>query len=365
MRTTQAIINLNNLRYNLAELRRLAPGTSIIAIVKANAYGHGIVEISSCLEKEGVELLGVAFPEEGIKIRKAGIKTPILVLIPAPKEDAALFSEYDLQTVVNSYELMKSISDEAIKRKVIVRAHLFINTGMNRDGINPEDAIKYMDYISKLKGLKVIGLCTHFATSEIEDSQMVLSQLARFNNTIIELKETGYNFEYIHASNSGGVINYPEAHFNTIRPGISLYGYNLTKKQNINLHPVMELKTKVLAIRHLSPGETVGYGMKYIANRDTAVAIIPVGYSDGYFYSLNSKATCLIKGREYNLIGSVCMDQSMVEIGFADIKIDDEVVLIGHQGEQSILITELAQKAGTIPYEILTAIADRIPRVYF
>ncbi|MBI5326302.1 MAG: alanine racemase [Ignavibacteriae bacterium] len=365
MRSTVAVINISNLRHNLNRIRELAPNSKVMAIVKANAYGHGISEISKSLEKFGVDYLGVAFADEGITIREAGIKIPIVVLVPTFPDEAKKFVEYDLQASVSTYEFVSELSKESIKAGKTSKVHLCIGTGMNREGIQPGDAVVCMEKCKSISNIDFVGVCTHFATSST-DPVFVKRQLRLFNETLETLKQAGYSFPIIHTANSGAIANHPEAHFSIVRPGMSIYGYSpipeLAKKFDVK--PILELKTKVVMMRKIRSGESVGYDRLFISPKPTTIATIPIGYGDGYFKTLTNKSQCLINGKRYSLVGTVCMDECMVDVGDDEVNVGDEVVLLGKQGNEEITAFELASKIGTIQYEILTAISARVPRLY-
>lgn len=365
MRTTIAEINKDNLVGNYLAIRAYAANSGIIAIIKANAYGHGIIGCAKVLEENGVDFFGVAFPDEGIMLREAGIKTPILVLVQSLTSQAKLYCEYDLQPAISSEEFLKQLSKEAVLQNKTVKAHLFIDTGMSRDGISPEYALEFMKKYKALPNIKIHGICTHFATAT-SDLDFALMQLQRFNNTVNLLKENGFCFDYIHAANTAGLVNFPDAQFNMVRPGISLYGYYPADeiKEKINLKPIMTLKSKVHIVRRINKDDSVGYDRLFIADKPTTIVVVPIGYGDGYFKTLTGKAECIIRGKKYKIVGNICMDECMVDVGNDLIEVNDEVILIGNQANESITIYELADKIGTIPYEITTSITERVPRVF-
>ncbi|OGU14647.1 MAG: alanine racemase [Ignavibacteria bacterium GWB2_35_12] len=365
MRSTIAVINKSNLKHNLNRIREIAPNSKVMAIVKANAYGHGIVEISKFLEEFGVDYLGVAFADEGIIIREAGVKVPIVVLVPTFPEEAKKFVDYDLQASVSTYEFVKELSEQAVKAGKKVPVHLCIGTGMNREGIQPGDALHCMEKCKGMSNINFIGVCTHFATSST-DPVFVKRQLRLFTETIETLMQAGYNFPIIHTANSGAIANHPEAHFSIVRPGMSLYGYPPVPElaDKLKVKPILMLKTKIVMMRKIRKGESVGYDRLFISPKPTTIATIPVGYGDGYFKTLTGKAQCLINGKKYNIVGTVCMDECMVDVGDDEINVGDEVVLIGNQGDEKITAMEIANKIGTIQYEVLTAISARVPRIY-
>ncbi len=365
MRTTTAYVSKKLLRYNLSRIRTLAPDSAILAVVKANAYGHGALGISQILRRDGIEFLGVAFANEGVALREAGDTQPILVLIPAFPEDAQFFCKYNLQSLISTDEFIVALSEEARKRNVTAKAHLHLDTGMNRDGINAGRAVSFMKDYGDLPNVDIVGISTHFATSP-SDLDFANKQLRLFNETLERLNEAGFHFRYIHASNSGAVANLPEAHFNLIRPGLALYGYTPSKalKDKMKLKPILTLKSRVVMTRRIEIGESVGYDRLFIAEKPTTIATAPIGYGDGYYRTLTGKAKCLINGNKYNIAGSVCMDEVMIDCGDDEVKPGDEVVLIGEQRGASIWADEIAEWVGTIPYEVTTSIADRVKRVY-
>lgn len=364
MRSTVAIIDVIKLKNNYNILRNLAPNASIMAIVKANAYGHGIVECSTALQNLGVEYFGVAFPSEGIKLREAGITKPILVLVTPNEYELEAYCKHNLDIIANSLDLLTKLDSIANEYGKKINAHLFINTGMNRDGIRPEEAYEFYIEASKLKNIEIIAICTHFTSSEEKDQSFTLLQIERFNRVLENFNSKGISFRYIHAANSAAVINYPQSIYNMIRPGIALYGYNLSETNHLKLEPVLTLKTKVHRVLELNPGESVGYNRRFIAQSKTKICTIPIGYGDGFPYSVNGNTQCIINGKKYPLIGTICMDQSIVNIGDDQVNIGDEVILIGSDGINTISAIELARQNSTIPYDILTSLQERIPRLY-
>jgi alanine racemase len=364
MRKTIAEINAKYLIDNLRSIKAISGNSMVMAIVKANAYGHGMIQCSQVLEANGVDFFGVAFTSEGIRLRESGIKKPILVLVPPTDDEIADIVNYDLQVILNSMRINRLISAEAIRSGKKAQAHLFVNTGMNRDGIRPEEVVDFAGKINELAGIEICGLCTHFASSDDVDCSFTLKQLEVFKGTINKLSSEGFSFKYIHAANSAAVIGFKESCFNLVRPGLALYGYNLSRiNTSFELKPVLTLKSSIHKILDIKKDETVGYSQKYISNRDTKIAAIPIGYGDGYPYRLTNLGECIINGKRFKIIGSVCMDQLMIEIGEAQVVEGDEVIFIGKLGNESISAVDIANKIGTIPYEILTGITERVPRV--
>lgn len=366
MRTTIAEINEKNLRHNIQVIRKHAPNSAILAVVKANAYGHGIVGCSRILRKEGVEYLGVAFPDEAVEIRNSGDYREIIVIYPTTREDCEVLCEYNLQTVTSSLDVLERLSEEARKHKKTIKTHLFLNTGMNRDGIPYTDALKFMRSVEKIPNIDMCGILTHFAESDVKNSDFTLLQLKRFNDTVNLLESKGYKFTHKHTANSGAIANYPEAHFNLVRPGISIHGLMPSRElaEKMGLKPTLSLKSRVLYEIDINEGDSVGYGRLFISDKKTRIVVVPIGYGDGLSRILTNKTQCLINGSIYNIVGSVCMDLCMVDVGDGNVKIDDEVILIGSQNGLSITPYDHAESLGTIPYEVTTLISRRVPRVY-
>ncbi len=366
MRSTIAEINLSYLKHNLQMIRGASKGADIMPVVKADAYGHGAAMISKALRLEGVRLIGVAFADEAVRLRQSGDTGEIFVLIPGTEFDIDLYCAYNLQASVEDFEILKKLSDEAVSRNMKVKSHIFINSGMNRDGIEPASALEFMQKCVTLKGVEIVGILTHLASSELEDRTFALKQLSIFDSTIEILKNAGYSFIYTHALNSGGVLNFSDCKYNIARCGISMYGYMdyPAMSDKLNLKPILKLKSKVININRISIGDNVGYSLKYVSDNQRKVAVVPFGYGDGYHRVLSGKADCLINGKRYKIIGTICMDQCLIDVGNDDIKVGDEVVFLGMQGNDIITAYELAEIMGTIPYEITTALKERVPRIY-
>lgn len=365
MRHTVALIDLNCLERNISRIGQIAPQSEIMAVIKANAYGHGMLRIAEKLDSIGIKMFGVAFADEGILLRDAGFKQEIIVLVPETNGNASLCARNNLSPVLYSLEFAIALSEAAVQAGITATAHLFVDTGMNREGLRPDKIPEFMNKASKLPNLDIIGICTHFATST-SDIKFASKQLGLFNSVLKELNNSGYSFKYVHAANSGGIINLPDSRFNVIRPGMTIYGYppSYDLLDEFNLSPIMSLKTKVISVRKIFPGDTVGYGMEFISDKATLIATIPIGYGDGFFKSNAKGGYCLINGRKYFFVGTICMDVSMIDIGNDNIVAGDEVVLIGNQGDERITAYTLADISNTIPYEITTAISQRVPRVY-
>ena len=365
MRATVAYINQNRLKDNLNLVKSIVKEKKILAVVKANAYGHSAEICSKIFIENGVEMLGVAFASEGARLRADGVNAPILVIVPPSKEECKNICIHQLQTVVSDIETVKQLSREAISVGVLVKLHLFIDIGMHRDGVMPHKTVEFMNECQELKNIKFVGVCSHLSTSESEDTTIAQEQINIFKKEVESLQNAGYTFEYIHLGNSGAIGNFYDPFFNMVRPGLSLYGYSPAKhlKCFSGLKPVLTLKSKVLITRNVPKGDYISYGMKYQTKEDTKIATIPIGYGDGFFRIQNGDAEVLIGGNRFNIAGVICMDECMVDVGKENIRQEDEVVVIGEQFNESIWADDIAEKVGTIPYEILASISERVPRV--
>ncbi len=368
LRPTYAQINLENLAHNIDVIkRRLNSGTKYLAVIKANAYGHGIEEIARFSTAHGADYLGVAIAEEGAALRNAGVMAPILILGASPESHMDCIVDNDLMPAVFSVETLKQLQSCAERKHKTAKFHFKIDTGMNRIGFRSEDDFKAaLSCLSECPNLHFEGMFTHFAVSELADKRFTLGQAEKFERFVALAKVCGHN-PILHASNSGAALDLPALQYDMVRGGISMYGYHPSGVPDpaIDLLPVLSWKTSVVNIKTIQPGEAVSYGLTFVAKRPTVVATLPVGYGDGYKRCLSNQTKVLINGRRMPQIGTICMDQMMVDITDAgSVLPGDEVVLLGTQGKEAITADEMAAWAGTISYEILLSINDRVPRVY-
>lgn len=369
MRTTLAVINLDHLASNLDVIRSRAPGARILAMVKANAYGHGLVGTSRVLQHLGVEMLGVAFVHEAEALRAGGITAPILVITPTTPHDADSIIRHGLHVVVCSEQEARILSNAGAAAGVTIPVHLYVDTGMHRDGVAPDQVLPLLTTMRSLPALTTCGICTHFATADQADSLFLDAQLQTFLSVVDTATEHGYTFDYVHAANTASIWHRLASHCTMVRPGLSLYGYGLLDTAEQALRPVMSLQTTVTGLRRIGAGEGVSYGRRYITSQETTIATLPIGYGDGYFRGFTGKTWCLIHGTKYPIVGTICMDACMVDVGNDNIAIGDVVVLLGEQQGadgvvQRIDAMELAAVIGSIPYEVLTAISERVPRAF-
>ena len=365
---TRAIIDLAAFRQNLAAVRSfLAPQVKVMAVVKANAYGHGLRRISGEAVANGVEYVGVARAYEGVELRMAGIMSKILVFEIVPQEHEQTAILQDLELTVGTVEGAKRLNAAAERLRRKAKVHVEVDTGMGRLGFPYREAAASIEAIARLPRVDLIGVYSHFATAESPDQSFAREQLLRFNGVLEDLRGRGVEVELRHMANSGAIISLPESHLDIVRPGLLLFGYTPGKEMQMQapLLPVLSLVSKVVFLKTVGPGTTISYGKKFVTRERTTIATAPVGYGDGYLRPLSGKADVLIRGRRYPVVGSITMDQIMIDLGpESGIVEGDDVTLIGRDGDEAITCWELAEKAGTIPYEITCLITPRVPRVF-
>jgi alanine racemase len=363
-RPTWAEVNLNCLAYNLNQVKKTLPAkTKVLATIKADAYGHGLIPVARKLAACGVDYFGVASIDEGISLRSAGIKEPILILGLVLKEDIAPVFRYRLTSTVCSYELALELDRLARRKKQIALVHVKVDTGMGRIGESPEGSLSLIRKIHRLGSVKIEGVFTHFALADA-DKKFTRRQINLFNQLVSRLGNDGINIPLLHTANSMAILAYPESHFNMVRPGLVLYGLHPKPGLKLRFKPVLSLKTKVMFVKKVPKGRGISYGHIYVTQNNTTVITLPIGYGDGYPRNLSNAAEVLIKGRRFKVSGRVCMDQIMVDVGKLKVRLGDEAVLIGSQSGARITTEELARLCGTIPYEIVCGLSSRIPRVY-
>jgi alanine racemase len=367
MRPTYAEIDLAAIRHNIRQIRdTVGPTAKLIAVVKANAYGHGAVKVSRAALEAGADCLAVAIPEEGAELRGAGLAVPIFILGLTPPDQAKLVVDYHLTATVATMDCIRALSHAARDSGRRCRIMLKMDTGMGRIGIAPVQLEEFRQYIQASPGVELVGLFTHLATADAADKAYAEKQLAVFRAAVDRLAAKT-NLTYISAANSATTIDLPHGHFNTVRPGIIIYGLPPSHEmhKSLDLRPAMQFKTRIAYIKEVSAGTPVSYGCTYTTPGPTYLATLPVGYADGYSRHLSNKATVLIGEKRRQVVGRVCMDQIVVVLGAdADAAIGDEAVLVGRQGKEEITLTELADLAGTINYELACAISSRVPRLY-
>jgi alanine racemase len=377
-----AEVDLEAIAHNVRELRRITdPGADLMAVVKANAYGHGAVEVTRKALENGADSLGVARIEEGIELRKAGVKESILIFGYTPPALAHKLIAFDLTQTVWSYTTAQALSDIAVSSNKQIKVHLKVDTGMGRLGLLPDcrrppvteqnlmgNAICEVESISSLAGLELEGVYTHFASADSSDKTYAGKQFEIFVDFLNELRRAGINPPLCHAANSAAIIDMPETHLDMVRAGIAIYGLypsDEVNKRRIVLKPAMTLKSKIVHLKKVPSGFKVSYGSTYKTQRPTTIASIPVGYADGFNRLLSSRGHMLVRGRRAPIVGRVCMDQTMLDVGhIPGVNLEDEVVIFGKQKDGSITVDEIAASLNTINYEIVSALTARIPIIY-
>lgn len=359
-------IDRHALIHNLTQIEEtLQPGAEIFAVVKANAYGHGLIEVVRCLEGK-VAYFGVATIDEALAIRRFEIDTPVLLFgIPLPDAvEAAIHSRVSLS--VSDFEQAEEISAIAKQIQKPAVVHVKVDTGMGRLGIRGSTALETIARIASLDLIELEGIYTHFSQGEDEKDTFTKGQINSFVQTVSKLSSKGVHFAYRHAANSTGILNHREAHFNLVRPGITLYGISpsVALSHKLDLRSVLSWRARIIAIKKIGRGESVGYGRSFKAAEETTIGVLPVGYSSGYPFSLSNKGLVTFQGKYYPVVGRVSMDYITVDFGRnpGDVRIGDIVTILGRDGNCEISATTLAERAGTIPYEIVTQINPIIPR---
>jgi alanine racemase len=375
-----AEVNLSAIAHNLGIVRKIVRNLPVIAVVKADAYGHGAEEVSVKLAGEGVSYLAVAYISEAKKLRDAGIKIPVIVLFDhGYSED---FFHYDLIPVVYDRVTARSMSKAATKKKALKKIHVKIDTGMGRLGLSGKGVVDELIKISMMPGIELSGLLSHFSEADLADRSYALLQIERFKAIREAIsKRTGRNI-FSHFANSAAVLSLHDAHLDAVRPGLMLYGYSpVSRDYNLNperleyscgaefegteLIPAMTIKSKVLCVRNLPSGTPVSYGRTFITKRKSRIGVVPIGYADGYSRRFSNNAYMLVQGEKAPVVGRVCMDLTMIDLTeISNAREDDEVVILGRQGNKSITADELARKADTISYEILTSLGGKSVKAY-
>lgn len=369
IRPVWAEVNLDNIINNIREIKKNINGEEIIAVVKANAYGHGAIDIAPILLENGADRLAVAMLSEALELREAGIKVPILILGYTDVTFAEMLINNDIEQTVYSLDYAKELSKKAEALGKIAKIHIAVDTGMGRIGFLPsKKSVEEVVEISKLHNLNITGVFTHFSNADEEDKSYAHNQINKFNLFIKDLEEREINLGIKHISNSASIIDIEDAHYNAIRPGIILYGYypsEYINKEKLKLMPALSLKCQVIHVKELKKGEYIGYGRTFRTERDSIIATLPIGYADGYIRGLYKKANVIVNGKLAPVVGRICMDQCMVDItDVGPVKVGDEVILLGEDNGLKNNADDMAKLLDTINYEILCMIGRRVPRVY-
>ena len=366
MESRYGIIDFNALAYNFSAIKDKVGNAMVMAIVKANAYGHGIVECSLFLQAQGANYCGVALIEEAITLRNAGVTIPILVLGGVMIEQIPLFLHYDIEIMASSLDKLLAIDAYATKHGKKAKVHLKIDTGLGRIGVRYTNAEQFFEVATQLLSIEIIGVASHFATADDQDDTYMREQCARFYEATQFFVQRGLPMPLRHIANSGAIMQLPESYFDMVRPGIMLYGvYPQSWMQSLcTLKPVLSLYARIVYFKVVAQGSAVSYGLTWKADCNTRVITLPIGYGDGYPRALSNKGYVLMHGKKYPLVGNICMDQMMVNIGLDEAYCGDEVVMIGKSGDLQITINNLVDSYGGSAYEFMVLLNSRIARRY-
>jgi len=369
-RPTWTEIDLDALAANFHIVKaKVGPSVNVMAVVKANAYGHGAVECARRLEREGADWFGVALPEEGIELRNAGIARPILCLGGFWGEQATACVQQNLTPVVYRLDMVEAFDRAARERNLVADVHVKVDTGMGRLGVRFDEVSAFAGALRKFANIRVDGFMTHFAAAdEPQCGPLTKDQVQRFETAVAAFREHGFAPTYQHLANSAAVFGQPAAWGNMVRPGGVLYGLSDTlapEDRNVKLRSVMSLHSRITLLKWVPQGETVGYGCTFEASRKTLVATIPIGYDDGYMRALSNRGHAIIRGVYAIVIGRISMDLTLVDVtNVPGVETEDEVILMGATADLSVTAEEIARTAGTLSYEVTCGISDRVPRIY-
>jgi alanine racemase len=365
---TWAEIDLDAIAHNTRELKRLIGGkTELMAVVKANAYGHGTVPVAEAALENGASRLAMHRTLEGVQLRQAGITAPVLIMGYTLPVQADTIVRWDLTPTVNTPEQAQALSAAALHQEKVLPIHVKVDTGLGRFGLLPGEVVDFVGAISKLPGLVLEGIYTHFALADASDKAYTFWQFEIYLGVVKRLEEAGFTFPIKHVAGSATALDLPEMHLDVVRCGIALYGLCPSNEvePTIPLHPAMSLKSQVARVRTLPAGSCISYGCTYTTSEPTRVALVPFGYGDGYHRLISNRGQVLIRGQRAPIVGRVCMDQFVVKVShIPDVQQHDEVVLLGRQGDDEISAEEVATWAETINYEVTTSILPRVTRVY-
>jgi len=363
-------VNLDAIAQNVRNIKKLiGEKTELMAVVKGNAYGHDVLEVVPVVLNNGATRLAVARLEEGIFLRKAGITVPILVLGLTLKQQAELLVSYSITPTVSEYEMIEELSKFAVKEERTAKVHLKVDTGMGRIGILPDHILDLVKKIKALKNIEIEGIFTHFSVADEKDKTYTEMQFKKFMDVLTVLENEGIRIPVKHVGNSAALLDLPHMCLDLVRPGISIYGLYPSREvqKTIKLIPAHTFKTRIAFLKELSAGQSISYGRTYTTNqRRTVVASLPAGYADGYNRLLSNQGQTLVRGRRVSVIGRVCMDQTMIDVtNLPQVEVGDEVVLWGKQGQEEITVEEIAEKIGTINYEIVhMPDKKRVPKLF-
>jgi alanine racemase len=361
-------IDLDALRHNIQSLRAaVGEGTKICLVVKADAYGHGAVEVARAALGAGTDMLGVATLHEGIELRRANVTAPMLVLSPSLPTEIDELIAHRLRPSISSVAFARELSEASHKLSATIPFHVEVDTGMGRTGLDYGMSYETLRELARLPGIVMEGVYTHFPDADNPDLSFARTQLERFDTLLSRLKSDGVHFELVHAANSAGIVNLPESLFNMARPGLLAYGLRPAHHtaSSCDVRPVMSFRSCIVQLRLVSAGSYISYGRTHRVLKDSLIAVVPVGYGHGYSWNLSNSGDMLVRGRKVPIVGRVTMDLTMLDVSeVPDVAEGDEVVLFGRQGEEEISVDEVARKAGTLSYEVLCSIGKRVVRTF-
>ena len=365
---TGVTINLDTYKRNLKKITDfVGPSVKVMAVVKANAYGHGMVECAQTAVESGIPMLGVAFASEGIELRNAGIESPILVMAQESADNFQCMIDNHLTVTISSYDMLFHLKEALVSKNTFCRVHIKVDTGMGRGGVRVEDALELVDHAGKIKGVVVEGVYSHFSSADERDSTFSQKQITSFRTFIESLSNKRQLPPITHMCNSSATLNYPSAHFNLVRIGLLSYGLfpSPVSSTKLQVEPVLSWNSTITYIKDVPKGTPVSYGRTYITKRPSRVAVVPAGYAHGYRRHLSNKGYGIVKGKKVPIIGLICMDQTVFDITDAgDVLCGDTITLLGKNGSERISAEDLATTVGTICYEIVTGITSRVPRTF-
>ncbi|NMB02329.1 MAG: alanine racemase [Firmicutes bacterium] len=364
-RSVWAEVSLDNIAYNVRQFRNwIGPNCELMAVVKANGYGHGALETAYTMIANGTNWLAVALPEEGVRIRRGGITAPILVLGAVGADELDVCVAQDLAVTVFEPHIARLLSKAAVAHQKMAKVHIKVDTGMGRLGLLPEDFGSLVELVQSLPGLEIQGVFTHFARADEPSLEYTRWQWQRFQNVREDLKARGISIPFFHAANTPATLFFPESHLDLVRVGLGIYGMYPDARRPLHLKPALSLKTRVAFVKRVPQGSAVSYDSTYVTWKETSLAVLPIGYADGLSRGLSNKGKVLIKGHFCPIVGHVTMDHTLIDVGDLPVSIGDEVILLGTDGTSEIHAHTWAQLLGTINYEVTCMLSSRIERVY-
>ncbi len=364
----RAIIDLGAVAHNLHAVRSVLDETvKVMAVIKADAYGHGAVPVAQAVLEAGADSLAVATVLEGMELREAQIDAPVQVLNTLLEEEILAALAHNLILTIPSDSFAEKLNRAAVRAQKIARAHCVFDTGMGRKGFPPEDAAAQMSRVVRYSNIDVEGVYTHFPSAEVERDGFTQKQIRDFKTLLRELEDVGIPFEVGHAANSAGILNYPTSHFDMVRPGLLLYGVHPTSALagKLAVKPALRLETRIVFLRDVSSGTPLGYGRTFTTSTQTKIATLPIGYGDGLPFHLSNNGDVLVRGQRAPIVGRISMDQTMIDVGhIAGVEMGETVTLIGVSGNQVITVEEIADRCRVVPHVVLTGISRRVRREY-